>query len=349
MSFSSTDPLHDPNGVETAAAEWLARRDRGMTAAEQDAYLQWLRASPAHGTVIVRLEKTWAALDQLSEWRPANSRQPNPDLLAVPRRRFWRWPASLAAAAAIVFLVTWWHASPRSMPARSQAIIHPGPERLVLEDGSIVELNAGAKVDVRFSAEERRVELVRGEAHFTVAKNPARPFIVSANKFAVRAVGTAFNVSMDREAVSVLVTEGRVRIDIPATVKATGAAEVRELSHVAAGQHALLNVAATGSDLEGAGASGLLKLRDVTPAEIEQALSWQGLRLEFVDMALKDVVAEFNRYNQQKLVVRDPKASAILVGGSFRADNVETFVRLLESSFGVKSVQRGNEIALESR
>ena len=91
------------------------------------------------------------------------------------------------------------------------------------------------------------------------------------------------------------------------------------------------------------------EVREVSPAEIERALSWQGLRLEFVDMPLADVVAEFNRYNLRKLVVEGPKTGGILVGGNFRADNVEAFVRLItvtSSDFGVTAVPRGNEIVL---
>ena len=336
MSFPADQFSED---IETAAAQWLARRDRGLAAEEQDAYLQWLMENPAHGTAISRLEKTWRALDQLKKWRPEHSPQPNPDLLAPPRSHFMRWSGALAAAAMVaVALVSWWprpvaHVAPR------QAIIHPGPERLTLEDGSIVELNAGAKVETAFTPAERRVHLVRGEAYFTVSKNPARPFIVSADKLSVRAVGTAFSVSLNREAVSVLVTEGKVRLDETPAASAGEAAVPRELSHLIAGQQAVVNTAE-------AAALPVPEVREVTPSEIERALSWQGLRLEFVDMPLADVAAEFNRYNQRKLVVDDPQTAAMLVGGNFRADNVDTFVRLLDTGFGVTAVARGNEVVL---
>ena len=336
MSFSANPT---PEAIESAAAQWLARRDRGLAAAEQDAYLQWLFESPAHGVAISRLEKTWRALDQLEKWRPRYSPQPNPDLLAPPRRRYWRWSGALAAAAMVVFAFITWGPRPAETVAPRQAIIHPGPERLTLEDGSIVELNAGAKVEVAFTPAERRVQLVRGEAHFTVAKNPSRPFIVSVNKLSVRAVGTAFSVSLNREAVSVLVTEGKVRLD--ETPAATEDAEPapHELSHVSAGQQAVINMSQASLPL-------VPEVREVTPSEIERALSWQGLRLEFVDMPLADVVAEFNRYNQRKLVIDDTRTGTMLVGGNFRADNVETFVRLLEAGFGVTAVSRGNEMVL---
>lgn len=327
------------------AAQWLARRDRGLSAAEQDAYLQWLQEDPEHGAALARLELTWRMLDPLRQWRPEHSPQPNPDLLA-PRsraRRTWPvWTGALAAAAAVALAaVVWW--SPAARPeAHRAAVIHPGPERMALEDGSVVELNAGAKVEVNFTAQERHVRLVRGEALFTVAKNPARPFIVNAEKVAVRAVGTAFSVQLDRAEVSVLVTEGKVRLDELGGERGTDGS-AREISHLVAGQQAV--VSTTGKN----GSVGSCQVREFSPAEIERALAWQGLRLEFVDMPLRDVVAEFNRYNMRKLVVGDAATGSILVGGNFRADNLDSFVRLLDLGFGVTSSPRGQEIVLWRR
>ncbi|MFT3782998.1 MAG: FecR domain-containing protein [Nibricoccus sp.] len=332
---------------EAEAARWLARRDHGLSPAEQDEYLQWLSEHPSHGLAIARLENYWNQLDKLNKWRPAHSATPNPDLLApVHKRRSVMYQFAAIAAVLVLGIFCWLHIKPHT--TQHQAIIHPGPERLVLEDGSVVELNVGAKVDVQFTAQERRVQLVRGEAHFAVAKNPERPFIVSANKFAVRAVGTAFSVALDREAVSVLVTEGKVRLDesSPQAGQPSKHEETRELSHLIAGQKAVMNFLPTPSSDSHDSASPV-EITEITPAEIERALAWQGLRLEFVNMPLSDVVAEFNRYNVRKLVVTDSETSAILIGGNFRADNINAFVRLLDAGFGVNAQTTGNTIFLK--
>src|SRR6187402_3746815 len=108
----SADPQSSgaPADLAAVASAWLARRDRGFTPAEQDAYLEWLRADPRHARAIAHLEKTWSALDALAEWRPAHSAQPNPDLLAQSQRRARGWgrvarfvlaAGALAAAAAV--------------------------------------------------------------------------------------------------------------------------------------------------------------------------------------------------------------------------------------------------------
>jgi Fe2+-dicitrate sensor, membrane component len=336
------DPSATP--AELAAAEWLSRRDRGLSASEQDAYFQWLREDPAHGAAVARLEESWRRLDALRHWRPAHSAQPNPDLLAPRPRRRWLVPSTLAAAAAIVLIafVCWPRLAPAPAAPRGAAVLHPGPERMTLADGSLVELNSGAEIAVDFTPARRSVRLVRGQAHFTVAKDTARPFVVSADTFEVRAVGTAFSVLVDDHALSVLVTEGKVQLD--ELRRSTSDSSSQKVAvPLTAGQEAVVRL-----DPRGDPASRLL-VRELTPSDVETALAWQRMRLEFLDLALSDVVQEFNRYNSRKLVIGDDDTAGIRIAGSFRADNVEAFVRLLDAGFDIDARPRGGELVLTRR
>ncbi len=317
---------------ESAAAQWMSRRDRGFTPAEQDEYLQWLSADPSHGAEIARLSRAWDRLDALRQWNPAHSAQPNADLLR-PRRQRQRWHRfgrrfALAAAAALVVSsgLLWPHLFPE--PAESaNVIMHPGPRRLTLEDGSRVELNAEARIDVQFTSARRNVHLLAGEAHFIVAKNPERPFVVTVGDYTVRAVGTAFDVTLAPRGVAVLVTEGQVQLG--ATVATATAAT---LPHLVAGQQAVIDGPA-------------VHVTDLSPAQIEAALAWQSFRLEFTAMPLRDVIAELNRYNSRQLVIEDPATAEMTIG----ADNVEAFVRLLDVGFEVHAEVRGDDLVLTRR
>jgi transmembrane sensor len=46
------------------------------------------------------------------------------------------------------------------------------------------------------------------------------------------------------------------------------------------------------------------------------------------------------------LSVNDPELAKLRMSGVFRADNVEGFVRLLQSNYGMKVEYRGSEIIL---
>ena len=316
-------PVSDP--LEAAASAWAARRDRGLTPAEQDAYLEWLRADPRHGPALRRVEQAWGALDQLAEWRPAHSARPNPDLLALPRPRRWRWLAPLAAAAAVALGFVAFRPAPVGEPAGSARVVRHSAEVRTLTDGSVVELNHGAEIEVDFAGAERRIRLVRGEAHFTVAKlGPDRPFIVTAGDVRVRAVGTVFNVRLRDDDVEVLVTEGKVRVDPP---KPAEVDLVLNAVMLQAGDRTSVSVAGP--------TPAPLPVTAASAAEIERELAWQGLRLEFDDMPLGQAIAEFNRHGAAGLVIADRDLAALRIAGNFRADNAAAFVRLLESDWGV--------------
>jgi len=325
--------------IEHDAAAWVLRCDRGLTPAEQDAYSEWLAADPRHCAQLARHRQHWGRLDKLAQWMPEHSAQPNPDLLAPPPRRPLRYvPVALTlavAAAVAVFLFVPRSHEAEPAPGRAPAVAKVAPPaasgQRVLDDGTVVELNRDAAVTVQFTAAERRVRLERGEAHFTVTKNPARPFIVNAAGIDVRAVGTAFNVRVESAAVEVLVTEGTVRLDSrPEIASATPAPLVPALE---ARQRAVVSMGV---------AAPPPQIDTLTAGEIERVLAWQHRLLNFTSAPLQEIVAEFNRRNSVQLVVIDPELAAVRISASFRSDNIDGFVTLLEAGFGARAERRGD-------
>lgn len=338
MRAPDSSPEKD-HTIAVEAGNWLARRDRGLSAAAQDTFLQWLSEDKRHREVLADLERTWSTLDSLAGWQPGHGTPPNPDLLAPiqPRQsRLFRLAlgaAGLAAALAIVGAFAFLRqASPESgaLAQTAQGLrVIPGPERQVLEDGSVAECRHGSQIEVVFTQSERRVRLLSGELHVTVTKNPQRPFIVEANGIAVRAVGTAFAVRRGSGAVDVLVTEGRVRLDSQLGNHQSEAPQTGPVA-VNAGQWARIDTTSV---------SAPPVINPMSPADFERELAWQSVQLEFEALPLATVVAEFNLRNRQQLIIGDPAAGRVSVAGTFRADRVDAFVRLLEASFSI-SVER---------
>ena len=333
------------------AADWLIRRDRGLTPAEQDDYLQWLAAHPRHGDALARQQATWRELDLLADWRPEHAPEPNPALLAPPRhaaRHPWRWlaPLALAAAGCVTFALFLNHETrPSSATASAILTVATGYEKRLLDDGSVLELNRGASVSGVYTSTERRVLLLSGEAHFTVAKNPLRPFIVSAAGVETRAVGTAFNVRLAATAVEVLVTAGRVQVTpclAPDARSSHTLAPPETVSLVSRGERVTISRA---SDRAQVTLPPIVPIA-VTAAEIARTLAWQPRLLEFSSAPLAQVVAEFNRHNTLQLSLADPALASLPVIASFRSDNAEGFVRLLEATAGVRAERRGDTILL---
>ncbi|MGH7958663.1 MAG: FecR family protein, partial [Opitutaceae bacterium] len=207
------------------AAEWHTRIDAGLTAGEQEQFERWLEADARHPEVFGEMNATWALLDHGAALSPgqmgvtatgraltlvdgvtASERRP------ARGRMIRRFALPLAAAACIAIGAVALFRAP-SEPVTFAEVAASGEgvfKRVNLPDGSVARLNASTGIAVDFRRRERHVRLLRGEAHFTVARDAARPFVVEASGLAVRAVGTAFTVSTRAGAVEVLVTEGKV-------------------------------------------------------------------------------------------------------------------------------------------
>lgn len=314
--------------AETAAVDWLMAADRGWTDAERREFERWLAADPLHAEAWADAERMWTRLDRtdellLPEVRPGH-----------PTRRPGRLVALAAAAAVVLAAGLVWRGG-REETGRPARVVHMQPRVQVLADGTEVELNADAEIRAEFAPALRRVRLVRGEAHFKVTKDARRPFEVDAGGVAVRALGTAFNVRLAGPRVDVLVTEGRVEVVSAAAVGAPVGMAPAAAAILEPRQQVIVPLA-------GGEPSAVTTL---TTADMEQSLAWQGLRLRFEDMPLADVAAEFNRFAvaraRPRLVV-DDTAARVLVAGTFRADNVEVFLRFLERGFGVKVEPRAD-------
>lgn len=333
------------NEIEPVAAEWLARRAAGLTTTEENDFKRWLAADPHHATVYGELETTWRLLDGVRVDGEAGAR-PDPDALAPRWRRTARWWLPLAAAAVVALACPgWWQRGPAALPYTVAVATEVGDVRnLALPDGSVMRLNTATQVRVQYDRNERRVWLERGEAHFVVANNAARPFFVEAGHVAVRAVGTAFNVRLNAASVDVLVTEGRVRIDDAlrgSSVLAPGPDSAAP--SLSSGERAIVPTAP--------GADGVVGVKpvapvSVTPDEVQRTLAWHERRIEFVATPLGEIVAEFNRYNRGQLRIADPRLAARRFGGSFRADDPAGFVRLLQTRFGVSVESHAGETTL---
>ena len=341
--MSPDDPL------DRLIADWLSDSITPEDFRTLDARL---RTDPAARAALRRTAsldaalRDWATRQEFSAaWTSADAPTPKvSSARAAPSLfRHWHWP--LAVAAAVALSVATYHFGTLSAP---QPL---GPGTRVLADGTVVELNGAAVIVADFTASERRVQLERGEAHFTVSKDPARPFIVTAAGVAVRAVGTAFNVRLADTAVEVLVTEGQLRLQPPPAQTAsvapgnTGPAPHSTPSAPPAPERML--AARERAVVATAPSAAAPEIATLTPGEIARVLAWQHRLLDFTATPLGEIVAAFNRRNATQLVLADPGLAALRVNASLRSDNVIGFVKLLEAGFGVRAEHRGeNEILL---
>ncbi len=329
--------------IDLEAAVWFEMHNSGLSP-EQEAELQrWLAAD-------TRNNETWQeftrALHPLQAIQGSTEADDLVFDLAQRRNRarnrkklrlIFGSTTALAAAAAVAILLL-----RPNMPASPDAIRAAGtivisqPEKRMLPDGSVIELNAGAIVETTFTPTRRNVQLITGEAHFSVAKDPARPFVVLSQGVEVCAVGTAFSVATSQSGVSVLVTQGRVSVAHTAE-NPVGNAGVPETSPVFAdaGMRVSISPAATP------------KVSLITPDAIQRDLAWRTPLLELSGSTLAEAVTALNRENRIQIQVADQDLAKLQLTGTFRMDDAEGFVRVLETYFGVTVKRDGLTLSLQ--
>jgi transmembrane sensor len=326
----------DTEQLEERAAEWAVRVAEGLTEEERAAFQGWCAANPRHREAFSRLSQLWGHCDALAELADhaaaditrASLMDRDSESAGAHRYRPGRRALLAASVASIALLVA-------STLGRKE-IATPAPaagdeyetvaetavgerDTVLLPDGSSMELNTASQVSVRYTPTSRVIRLIRGEAHFTVASNPQRPFSVHVADRVVTAVGTAFTVQLRRNAVEVTVAEGRVSL---AESLANGpgsavAAPAISLPALEAGHSALMR-------------GGSPQVAALAPADLERKLAWRQGLLSFAGEPLLQVLEEIGRYTDIVIEVTDPALRELPVAGRLRIDDVESMLQALQ-------------------
>lgn len=319
--------MSESSRIEEQATLWRVRSDNPeWSAQDQEALDAWLEQDTAHRVAWLRICYGWQRIDRLSALRA-----PVEVKAVVPARR---WPARsrLAMAASLLMVLgaglflalgEW-----RSGSARYVTELG-GHETVALRDGSRVELNTDTLIRTAVDETSRRVWLDRGEAYFDVKRDPGRPFVIDAGTHRIVVLGTRFSARRDGERVEVVVEEGKVRVEEKA---AKGQPKVAVATK---GDRVLAEV-------------GSLLLTPTEPEKVTTQLAWRNGVLVFERKTLADAAVEFNRYNKKKLHVDAALQGEIRISGSFDANNVEAFARLLRRAYGLDVAADGDMLVISN-
>lgn len=306
------------NTSETAlqeAQQWFVLlRDDDVSAMDRQRFAAWLSADPAHRQAWGDVERLWTRMDaavpalRLDGFNLHRLAMPARQPLNLTRRG---WLKQAAAAALVVGGGAAWYAAATDLFADHRTAVGERSS-VTLADGSRIDLDADSALSVAFSETQRRLTLKRGRAFFQVAKDAARPFIVTAGSGEVRALGTAFDVKLggDGRSVRVAVSEHAVAITL------------------AGDSLRLTEGSATDYSDRGLGATA--------PADIASLHAWRQDRLFFQDAPLGDVVADLDRYRPGRIVILDDSVAKLPVTGFFHAAQAEAALQTIAATLPVQ-------------
>lgn len=372
-SIPQTSQGSIPRQILEEAADWFVEfRVDEINGAARERFDCWLRQSPQHVQAYLDIATTYAGLPagrtpielDINELIARAQSVPVADVvpLAIPSPpgpvrnrtpRRLRLAAVAAAAVAMAGLLGW-------LGWRNRGVYSTDIDQeraITLADGSIVELNARSQIRVRFSKTERRVDLVKGEAFFIVAKNPDYPFIVHSRDLAVRDVGTEFDINRQITRTVVTVLEGRIEMlaGNDARARVTGPAAAAPFSK-RGGMLSVLHfgeMPASEPVVVSAGQEMIVTYdgaRSVPQrADLAEVTAWRRHRLIFDSSPLVDVVDEFNRYNRHQLVIASPQLDGLQISGVYSSTNPGSFVRFLQAQPDIEVTEADGTMRISQR
>ncbi|WKV84795.1 FecR family protein [Pseudomonas sp. B24_DOA] len=312
-----SNPITPTPAQEQAALAWLSLLHDRPSTGDQLTFSQWLRADPAHAEAYAQAQVIWelseAPARMLAE-EDALALQGYLQAMDAPRRSpTWRWSGALALAACLLLMVslgTGWQAQRWLDDLRADHVSAPGEIRTVtLADQSQVTLDADSAIAVDFSHGQRRVQLIRGAAFFSVT-HTGDPFVVAAEQGEARVLGTQFEVRRQPHGAQVTVLSGRVA--------------------VTADEHGQQQILTAGQQV--AYADGTAEKMHAVDSEAQ--LAWRQGWLTYYRTALADVVEDLRRYYPGRIVLLNDELAARKVSGSFPSKDPQAVLNSLQGVLG---------------
>jgi transmembrane sensor len=321
------------------ACDWFVEfRDGAPNANARREFDVWVRKSPEHLAAYLEIAAIWTegpALDPEQIWpaetliaRAADESDnvvllERPSVAQITPRAGKSQFLAVAAALVVISLVAGVLGWMQFLRVSTYTTAIGEQRSIVLADGSIVELNSRSRIQIRFSEQQRSVNLLDGQALFQVAKDRARPFVVASDGTTVRAVGTQFDVYKKKTGTVVTVVEGRVAI-----------LRKRAAVYLSAGEQLMVTP---------------MSEQKTAHPNVASATAWTQRQLIFESASLSDVAQEFNRYNERQLVIEDPNIHDFHISGVFSSTDPASLIRFLRQRPDVQVVETAAEIRIAKK
>jgi transmembrane sensor len=323
---------HDPGPPDMGnRADYWARRmadaSDTITVAERNDFTAWLLASEENemdyrrAVGVLQLMASLPASAQSALISPSGEGRSESDRIAG-RRNILKF-AGLAASVAVGLVAGGIYLENRGIFGESHTTATGETSTVKFSEGSVAYLNTRTRLRWLGSDNDRRVELISGEALFDVVHDETRPFSVMMEGSEIRVLGTRFNVyRKDNGDVVVTVLEGVVEVrgfaqgpsspEWSRKLKANQQIEYRPI--------------------------GLVTEPHATDAL--RAVMWRSgwLQLPEEGATMTFVLDELNRYTDKRILIRDPRLADIKVGGAIRFNTRDVKTALQKLQMGVPAI-----------
>lgn len=248
----------------------------------------------------------------------------------VPMRSFSTKWVSAAAAVVVLFavglLLKWMVNTHEPEPVQVVMVKIESATGILqdtLPDGSVITLNKGSILTYPeiFSDSVRQVTM-EGEVFFDVAKNPAKPFIITTAEANIKVLGTSFNVKSRKGNTQVIVETGLVEV-----------AHLGKKVDLLPGKQVSVNAGDT-----------VLKTEN-TPNTLYRYYRSR----EFIcdNTRLSDLAFILSEAYGITITIQNPEVANMRINTTFSDESLENILNIIEQTMGVKAIKNGDTILIQ--
>lgn len=303
-------PNPDQQLIIEEAAKWLVILSSGdYSQNDLDRLEQWKQQSHEHLKTFEELQQFLGQMDVLKS-QHLQSQHPlvQKNILRKTKTKTRTAPV-LWSGSLIIAVIAIWAVSqlPYQRWNADHSIEAQQWQQNILSDQSSVQMAGQTAYNLRYSSNQRKIDLVEGNILVDVTKDHARPFVIDLGDIQVQALGTKFIVNYNHDQIRVSMIESKTRI--------YSVHHRFEPIVLQAGQSFNFN----GHDVQ---------VEKINPDILQKA--WQRKKLVVNDMSLDQVLDLLESYQSSKFIYNRKYLTKYRVNAVLPLDDPDSAMQLLK-------------------
>jgi transmembrane sensor len=243
---------------------------------------------------------------------------------------------AVAIVLVAIISVVWYTRSFGDKGIRAFTASYGERKNIQLPDGSVVNLNAGSKIEIdgSFGKSSRNVRLV-GEAFFDVKHNESLPFIVQTSTMDVKALGTAFDVKAYQDEPNTETSLIRGLVEVTLKENNNSVLLLHPNQKIVWMRHSPTHNGSQGEALKKNSQPGERKIPQkltVTDHGDIKEIAWKENKLVMEDDTFDDIVPLLERWYGVDIVFEDESIRNYRFTATFEKEGLQTVLGLLKES-----------------
>jgi len=238
------------------------------------------------------------------------------------------------------------------------SVSYGSKSKIVLPDGTTVNLNSGSKIKYPSHFENDRSVYIEGEVFFDVKKDPKHPFYVHTSDITIKVLGTVFNVKSypEEKIIETTLVSGSVQIFDNKEEKKSDKDLTQQIALLSPNQKAIFvknNREMTTVSNETKEQKTTAEMEPISPqmlilnkVKTEVTTSWKDNKLVFDNEKFEKLIPKLERWYNIQIMNNFPEINSTRFTGKFDLETIEQALKALQITTPFNYTMEKNKLTI---